>query len=293
MSPHGEQPAAASEGNSAQEISVPSFFGGTARTSSQSAAAKPYRPAFEKGPVADKGVSKGKERETSEQTRDHQEDIIMAQIDDATRDFERGRITKQSEQEEAVSGYLDVLDDIEEHVLQQRHTDRPKETTKGVEGPANTSSTPPTDGSGGQSVTARDRSHSGNGETLNSDDRQIVKTAKRTRRPNSVVDEESDDEQLSDSERPSKRRFDPSRMPWYSGDNIAGRSDNPRCAKNRELLKYYLEFPKRVRNDATTSSAYPLGFPSSELDKLIRGEVADFNAILSSLHHLGAPKESR
>ncbi|KAF5385789.1 hypothetical protein D9615_002556 [Tricholomella constricta] len=112
---------------------------------------------------------------------------------------------------------------------------------------------------------------------------------------------ESDSGQESGSEydrddgntRKRKRKIDERRLPWYRKEMLARAFCNPLIAKTRETLELFGRDPLKVKQLIGFALSAPSGFPSSEWDNIIRGNAIDLDVVLSSLHHVSAPKEIR
>ncbi|RDB29634.1 hypothetical protein Hypma_015139 [Hypsizygus marmoreus] len=81
-------------------------------------------------------------------------------------------------------------------------------------------------------------------------------------------------------------------MPWHRRELRARKNASPSCIKTRKLLKYFTRNTGEVKQLIRLSQTAPLGFPSSEWDNIIKGNPINLDIVLSSLHHLGAPKEN-
>lgn len=68
---------------------------------------------------------------------------------------------------------------------------------------------------------------------------------------------------------------------------------DPCCSWNRELLQQYTFNISEIKQSRFTSQTTPSDFPSSKLDKVLRGEAVCFDAIYSSVGHLRAPRENQ
>lgn len=96
-----------------------------------------------------------------------------------------------------------------------------------------------------------------------------------------------------DQPKTKKRKVKEEDLPWYHGEKLARETEDPRCVENRRLLKLYHKDPSRVKQHIAASRTAPCNFPTSEWDKLLRGELADFDVIYSAIHHVGTPQENR
>ncbi|KAG6886194.1 hypothetical protein C0992_004570 [Termitomyces sp. T32_za158] len=113
----------------------------------------------------------------------------------------------------------------------------------------------------------------------------------RLARDGSCGSSESD----SDDEGPStkRRKVREDELLWFHEEKASRESEDVRCQENRKTLEIYLRNPSYIRRQISVSRIAPSNFPGSEWDKLIKGELTDFDAILSAIHHIGAPRENR
>ena len=126
---------------------------------------------------------------------------------------------------------------------------------------------------------------------------QISRDSKGRKRPNSQDFIDDDDASLSNPDidgiqSNKKRRVHESEMPWFSREEEARRTGNKECEQSRKTLALFARDPKAIKQWIQTSRTAPLGFPSSEWDNVIRGQAVNLDAVLSSLHHVSAPKEN-
>jgi hypothetical protein len=81
-------------------------------------------------------------------------------------------------------------------------------------------------------------------------------------------------------------------MPWFTREEEVRRTGNKDCEESRRTLTLFACDHKTIKQWIQTSRTAPLGFPSSEWDNIIRGQAVNLDAVLSSLHHISAPKEN-
>jgi hypothetical protein len=81
-------------------------------------------------------------------------------------------------------------------------------------------------------------------------------------------------------------------MPWYTREEEARQSGHEECEESRRILQLFARDYKVVRQWIQNSRTAPLGFPTSEWDNIIKGQAVNLDAVLSSLHHISAPKEN-
>ena len=121
--------------------------------------------------------------------------------------------------------------------------------------------------------------------------------SKRGKRPVSedFIDNDVDstkEPDIGDIQSNKKRRVLESQMPWFSREEEARRTGNKDCEQSRKTLALFARDYKAIKQWIQTSRTAPLGFPSSEWDNVIRGQAVNLDAVLSSLHHVSAPKEN-
>ncbi|KAG6898877.1 hypothetical protein C0993_003271 [Termitomyces sp. T159_Od127] len=108
------------------------------------------------------------------------------------------------------------------------------------------------------------------------------------------TDNESENSNFDRGEpKTKKRKIKESDFPWYEEERLARENEDSRCYENWKLLQFYLKNLTAARRQITVSRRAPCNFPSAEWDKLFKGELADFDSIYSSIHHVGAPRENR
>ncbi|RDB29605.1 hypothetical protein Hypma_015868 [Hypsizygus marmoreus] len=121
-------------------------------------------------------------------------------------------------------------------------------------------------------------------------------TSSKRHYPSSDDDSSSSGEDFNasgeDGSKSNKKSISESKMPWHRRELKARKRASPSCAKTQKLLKYFGRNPGEVKQLIRLSQTAPLGFPSSEWDNIIKGNPINLDVVLSSLHHLGAPKES-
>ncbi|KAG6884785.1 hypothetical protein C0992_005779, partial [Termitomyces sp. T32_za158] len=114
-----------------------------------------------------------------------------------------------------------------------------------------------------------------------------------------IEDGESERESAGTSESeahqlPSKKRkIYESDLPWFSEEKLARKEEDSRCRENRRLLQLYTLNPSKSISPSRISHLALCNFPGSEWDKLIKGELADFDAVYSSIHYVRAPWKNR
>ncbi|KAG6882249.1 hypothetical protein C0992_012373, partial [Termitomyces sp. T32_za158] len=118
---------------------------------------------------------------------------------------------------------------------------------------------------------------------------RLINSVKRN-----VAGEHSDDE-ASSNESPDgkRRRIIESKLPWYETEIAARALARPETQKTRELVEYFSRNPAEVKRRINLAQSAPVGFPPSQWDNIINGRPVDLDVLLSSLNHIGAPKENR
>ena len=101
---------------------------------------------------------------------------------------------------------------------------------------------------------------------------------------------ESDDE----DDKPSKKqKLLESDMPWYT--EPSGSSSiysNPSCEETCRLLRAYNRDISKAKFYAKIAPNSPTGIPSSQWERILKGEAVDLNQVFASLHHV-VPDEER
>ena len=102
----------------------------------------------------------------------------------------------------------------------------------------------------------------------------------------------SDDEDEGDS-RSKRRRLEESDMPWYTDPAIPTFDvGNPSCEETRRLLRAYNRDISKAKFFVRIASNSPSGVPTSQWERILRGEAIDLNHIFALLHHV-VPDEER
>ncbi|KAF9528413.1 hypothetical protein CPB83DRAFT_766947 [Crepidotus variabilis] len=95
------------------------------------------------------------------------------------------------------------------------------------------------------------------------------------------------DDDTADKQIPKRRRLEQSDMPWFESTFEGGTNDARRsCIQTCELLDKFNEDTKRCSFLARTSGKNPTGVPSTEWDKILRGEPLNLDHFLSSIHRV-------
>jgi len=90
-----------------------------------------------------------------------------------------------------------------------------------------------------------------------------------------------------------RRRLKESDMPWYSSPPAASHSSNPLCEKTRQLLKRYNRDISNAKFYIRISQGSPEGIPSTQWERILRGEPVDLDYLLSALHRVTIDEERK
>jgi hypothetical protein len=105
-------------------------------------------------------------------------------------------------------------------------------------------------------------------------------------------DAESDSD--VDDDKPTKRqKLLESDMPWFtSKDESSSGDSNPSCQETRRLLRAYNRDISKAKFFVKIAPKSPSGIPSSQWERIFKGDAVDLNQFLASLHHV-VPDEER
>ena len=106
--------------------------------------------------------------------------------------------------------------------------------------------------------------------------------------------EPSDSDDGSEDETASKRqKLSESDMPWFKElpDSLIGLSD-PSCEETRRLLRAYNRDITKAKFFVKIARNSPSGIPSSQWERILKGDAVDLNQVFASLHHV-IPDEER
>jgi hypothetical protein len=106
----------------------------------------------------------------------------------------------------------------------------------------------------------------------------------------SGVESDSDDGDDKPSKKPKLLESD---MPWFipSEEAIVSHS-NPSCQATCRLLRAYNQDISKAKFFVKIATNAPSGIPSSQWERILRGDSIDLNQIFASLHHV-VPDEER
>ena len=109
------------------------------------------------------------------------------------------------------------------------------------------------------------------------------------RRPSDSPESGEEDE----DDRPSKKqRLLESDMPWYTPNVSSTHYSNPSCEETCRLLRAYNKDITKAKFFIKIAPNSPAGIPSSQWERILKGDSVDLNQIFASLHHV-VPDEER
>ena len=94
-----------------------------------------------------------------------------------------------------------------------------------------------------------------------------------------------------DEQRPMRRRAREEEMPWYNSTNNPSRRSS--CVETCRTLLQFSEDLTGVKSLLRVANNLPEGIPSSQWDRILRGESVDLNQILSSMHFVQLDEERK
>ena len=104
-----------------------------------------------------------------------------------------------------------------------------------------------------------------------------------------VLDRDDDEHQLGLG--PARKRAKEEDMPWYnSNPNLSRRSS---CIETCRTLFKFSEDLTGVKSLLRVANDLPEGIPSSQWDRILKGESVDLNQILSSMHFIQLDEERK
>ena len=93
--------------------------------------------------------------------------------------------------------------------------------------------------------------------------------------------------------RSKRQKLIESDMPWYSRSSGSLASvSNPSCEETRRLLRAYNRDVSKAKFLIKIAHNSPSGIPSSQWERILKGDAVDLNQIFTSLHHI-VPDEER
>jgi hypothetical protein len=104
----------------------------------------------------------------------------------------------------------------------------------------------------------------------------------------------SDSGSEDDDDKPSKKqKLVESELPWFTKlDAPAASYSHPSCQETCRLLRNYNADIAKAKFSARIAPSSPSGIPSSQWERILKGEAVDLNRIFTSLHHT-VPDEER
>ena len=115
-------------------------------------------------------------------------------------------------------------------------------------------------------------------------------TRQSPRRGRGSTEPESDDE----TDKPAKRqKLLESDMPWYTNPGVSSVShySHPSCEETCRLLRAYNLDISKAKFFIRIAPNSPAGIPSSQWERVLKGESVDLNHIFASLHHVVSDEE--
>lgn len=109
-----------------------------------------------------------------------------------------------------------------------------------------------------------------------------------------ISNQQTDGEDSEEDEEPrrKKRKIKESDMPWYKERVEENANRSPSAKETCRLLRLYSEDPTRAKFFIKLAVGCPPAVPSSQWDRIVRGEPVDLNQILSSLHSCAINEEA-
>ena len=100
---------------------------------------------------------------------------------------------------------------------------------------------------------------------------------------------DSDDEVDEPTKKPKLLESD---MPWFkSSKKLSTSFSDPSCAETCQLLRSYNLDISKAKFFVKIAPRSPPGIPSSQWERILKGDAVDLNQIFSSLHHVVADEE--
>jgi hypothetical protein len=98
-------------------------------------------------------------------------------------------------------------------------------------------------------------------------------------------------EEEEDESQPGKRHAKEEDMPWFNPTVQSTRRDS--CVRTCKILQRFSEDLSGVKSLLRVAFNLPEGIPSSQWDRILRGESVDLNQILSSMHYIQLDDERK
>jgi hypothetical protein len=103
----------------------------------------------------------------------------------------------------------------------------------------------------------------------------------------------SDDESERDEEPKKRLRLDESEMPWFERDDLNEPRINPSCVKTIKTLRLFNRDIKGSKFLVSIATGAPDNVPSSQWERIFKGESVDLDQILSSLYRITITEERK
>jgi len=108
-----------------------------------------------------------------------------------------------------------------------------------------------------------------------------------------TTSDESDFEGDEEGKTHKKPKLLESEMPWANNRIAEGSTSNPSCTKTIKLLKLFNRDIKQAKFYVTVGPDAPGNIPSSQWDRILKGEPVDLDQILSSVHRITTVNERK
>ena len=115
-----------------------------------------------------------------------------------------------------------------------------------------------------------------------------VEPSQGLRKAREAIDSDDDSE---GNKRPKRQKLVESDMPWYRKPSHVA-SSNPSCSETRRLLRIFNRDVANAKFLIKVADDSPSGIPSSQWERILKGDAIDLNQIFASLHHI-VPDEER
>jgi len=105
--------------------------------------------------------------------------------------------------------------------------------------------------------------------------------------------EDGSESGVSDEEPKKKPRLEEADMPWFERNLTNGPSSNPSCIKTIKSLRLFNQDIKSCKFLVSIASGSPDNIPSSQWERIFKGESVDLDQIISSLHRITVNEERK
>jgi len=120
---------------------------------------------------------------------------------------------------------------------------------------------------------------------VDSEDESVDRQSKHSR------DEDPSDDDVDKS--PRKRRANEKDMPWFNHSTYFIATRRPECKETCRLLRMYHDDIAGSKFLISIAEGAPSGVPSSQWERILRGQAVDLNHILSSLNRVTVDEERK